>query len=337
MDMGFNAIEKLKSDYTGKYVVVDDQTPELRRFKGMTGLVKTVNMSGRALVQFESRNNVGWYDIELDFLKVVDAPPPKTPESAKSPAAKPEMPAAPEAAPAAEPAKESLDDLFLDVFFAGALELTELVDGERKPGEGGSLKRFCEIYVGYLNENMSFYQMMGHFMLGGRLSPEATERLNPIMRELMDSIEANRGLFNYRQVKPFDTLLSRAAVESIMNLVVYVFSLGILGWMGYHVLPARPLVRKALDELQWLATHLRQAHPGLRTGFDLSDMSGYAYYSGPRYAVYGAGCSDALARGGRYDEVGAVFGRNQTIGMLNRRTQSKQRRYFLSVDSVTSC
>jgi hypothetical protein len=37
---------------------------------------------------------------------------------------------------------------------------------------------------------MSFYQMMGHFMLGGRLSPEATERLNPIMRELMDSIEA---------------------------------------------------------------------------------------------------------------------------------------------------
>jgi capsular polysaccharide transport system permease protein len=58
---------------------------------------------------------------------------------------------------------------------------------------------------------------------------------------LMDSIEANRGLFNYRQVKPFDTLLSRAAVESIMNLVVYGFSLGILGWMGYHVVPARPL------------------------------------------------------------------------------------------------
>jgi len=46
-------------------------------------------------------------------------------------------------------------------------------------------------------------------------------------------------------------------------------------------------------------------------GFDLSDMSGYAYYSGARFAIYGAGCSDALARGGRYDEVGAVFGRNR--------------------------
>ncbi len=76
-------------------------------------------------------------------------------------------------------------------------------------------------------------------------------------------------------------------------------------------LPQRPLVREALDQLQWLATHLRVAFPALRIGFDLSDMSGYAYYSGARFAVYGAGSSDALARGGRYDEVGAVFGRNR--------------------------
>ncbi len=76
-------------------------------------------------------------------------------------------------------------------------------------------------------------------------------------------------------------------------------------------LPARPMVRTALEQLQWLASHLRAAYPGLRIGFDLSDMGGYAYYSGTRFAIYGAGSSDALARGGRYDEVGAVFGRNR--------------------------
>ena len=76
-------------------------------------------------------------------------------------------------------------------------------------------------------------------------------------------------------------------------------------------LPARALVHEALDQLQWLAAHLQQAYPALRVGFDLSDMSGYAYYSGPRFAVYATGCSDALARGGRYDEVGAIFGRNR--------------------------
>lgn len=93
----------------------------------------------------------------------------------------------------------------------------------------------------------------------------------------------------------------------------------LLGLYGGHevlaeaarVLPDRPLIRQALDDLAWLASHLRAADPDLQVGFDLSDMSGYAYYSGPRFALYGAGWSDALARGGRYDEVGAVFGRNR--------------------------
>ncbi|MDQ2779766.1 MAG: ATP phosphoribosyltransferase regulatory subunit, partial [Pseudomonadota bacterium] len=78
-----------------------------------------------------------------------------------------------------------------------------------------------------------------------------------------------------------------------------------------RLLPERPLIRKALDDLRWLATQLRAAFPDLQIGFDLSEMSGYAYYSGPRFAIYGAGQSQALARGGRYDEIGAIFGRNR--------------------------
>jgi capsular polysaccharide transport system permease protein len=58
---------------------------------------------------------------------------------------------------------------------------------------------------------------------------------------LMDGIEANRGLFSYRQVKPIDVLAARAVVEAGMNLLVYAFTLGILGWLGFHVLPTDPL------------------------------------------------------------------------------------------------
>jgi ATP phosphoribosyltransferase regulatory subunit len=76
-------------------------------------------------------------------------------------------------------------------------------------------------------------------------------------------------------------------------------------------LPQQPLLQVALQQLQWLASHLRVAYPQLKIGFDLSDMSGYAYYSGLRFAVYVEGSTDTLARGGRYDEVGAVFGRNR--------------------------
>jgi ATP phosphoribosyltransferase regulatory subunit len=78
-----------------------------------------------------------------------------------------------------------------------------------------------------------------------------------------------------------------------------------------RVLPQRALIGAALDDLRWLATHLKRDHPGVSVGFDLSDMSGYAYYSGTRFAIYGGASSDALVRGGRYDEVGAVFGRRR--------------------------
>ena len=76
-------------------------------------------------------------------------------------------------------------------------------------------------------------------------------------------------------------------------------------------LPPRALIAVALDDLAWLAAHVARSHPGVRIGFDLADMGGYAYYSGARFAVYAAGAGDALLRGGRYDEVGAVFGRNR--------------------------
>ena len=75
------------------------------------------------------------------------------------------------------------------------------------------------------------------------------------------------------------------------------------------VLPARPPITAALADLAWLAAHIANAHTEVEVGFDLADMGGYAYYSGPRFAVYAPGAVDVLLRGGRYDEVGAVFGR----------------------------
>jgi ATP phosphoribosyltransferase regulatory subunit len=78
-----------------------------------------------------------------------------------------------------------------------------------------------------------------------------------------------------------------------------------------QILPRSELVRRALDDLAWLARHVRHAHPQVRIGFDLADLSGYAYYSGARFAVYASDVGEAVLRGGRYDEVGAVFGRNR--------------------------
>jgi len=78
-----------------------------------------------------------------------------------------------------------------------------------------------------------------------------------------------------------------------------------------EVLPARELLRAALADLEALAAHAARAHPDVKVGFDLADIGGNGYYSGARFAVYAKGWPDAIARGGRYDEVGAVFGRNR--------------------------
>jgi ATP phosphoribosyltransferase regulatory subunit len=77
-----------------------------------------------------------------------------------------------------------------------------------------------------------------------------------------------------------------------------------------RVLTPSPALHAALDELQWLADHVH----GMAVSFDLSDLRGYAYYTGVRFAVFARdarGPAADIARGGRYDEVGAVFGRKR--------------------------
>lgn len=71
---------------------------------------------------------------------------------------------------------------------------------------------------------------------------------------------------------------------------------------------------QAFPQLLPVALQLRQLAASLGSAavsFDLADLSGYSYYSGAHFSIYVAGASDALARGGRYDEIGAAFGRNR--------------------------
>ena len=97
----FDVIERLKSEWTDKYVVIDSAAPELARFARSTGQVKTVNMNGRCLVEFDQYNNTAWYDVDPSCLKVVPKPLPR-PVEPKEKAAKPAAPK-----PAAKPAKEA--------------------------------------------------------------------------------------------------------------------------------------------------------------------------------------------------------------------------------------
>jgi AcrR family transcriptional regulator len=111
---------------------------------------------------------------------------------------------------------ETLDELFLDIFFAGAQDVTERLDGELNREDGCSVARFCALYVDFLNTNMTFYQMMGHFMLGGKLSAEATGRLDPVMRGLLDRVERILAVSGARWEQRLTTHALFSALNGVM-------------------------------------------------------------------------------------------------------------------------
>ncbi|RUQ33156.1 MAG: ATP phosphoribosyltransferase regulatory subunit [Candidatus Competibacteraceae bacterium] len=68
-------------------------------------------------------------------------------------------------------------------------------------------------------------------------------------------------------------------------------------------------VREALATLRRLTAALRQQWPDLPIHIDLAELRGYHYHTGVLFAAYVPGQGQAVAQGGRYDEIGQVFGR----------------------------
>ena len=65
----------------------------------------------------------------------------------------------------------------------------------------------------------------------------------------------------------------------------------------------------ALDELIRIQERAQQAVPDTRLYFDLAELRGYNYHTGVVFAAYVQGLGQSVAQGGRYDEIGSVFGR----------------------------
>ena len=70
-----------------------------------------------------------------------------------------------------------------------------------------------------------------------------------------------------------------------------------------------PSVREALTRLQRLVSAVRAQWPNLPIHIDLAELRGYHYHTGVLFSAYVPGQGQAVAQGGRYDEIGQVFGR----------------------------
>jgi ATP phosphoribosyltransferase regulatory subunit len=68
-------------------------------------------------------------------------------------------------------------------------------------------------------------------------------------------------------------------------------------------------VHQALDYLRRLADALHEFLPEVSVHYDLAELRGYRYKTGAVFAAFVPGWGLEIARGGRYDDIGSVFGR----------------------------
>ena len=72
-----------------------------------------------------------------------------------------------------------------------------------------------------------------------------------------------------------------------------------------------PDAQSALDQLEQVVATVAASHPDVAVYIDLAELRGFRYHTGLVFAAYLEGFGAAVAKGGRYDNVGAVFGRNR--------------------------
>lgn len=68
-------------------------------------------------------------------------------------------------------------------------------------------------------------------------------------------------------------------------------------------------IAAALDHLEAVADGLERRLPGVTLHFDLGELRGYHYHTGVVFAAFLPWQGRSVAQGGRYDDIGRVFGR----------------------------
>ena len=70
-------------------------------------------------------------------------------------------------------------------------------------------------------------------------------------------------------------------------------------------------VQDALQYLQQMADQIERWLPDVPVHFDLAELRGYHFHTGVVFAAFVPGSGKEIARGGRYDAIGRVFGRSR--------------------------
>jgi ATP phosphoribosyltransferase regulatory subunit len=136
-----------------------------------------------------------------------------------------------------------------------------------------------------------------------------------LVRAAALSVEVEQQLFDALQRKAMDEIevLTEALPTPLQGMLRSLAELcggqDVLDLARACLVEAPSEVLAALDELLAIADALSLRYPELPLYFDLSELRGYHYHTGVVFAAFVPGVGQSIAQGGRYDDIGADFGR----------------------------
>lgn len=133
----------------------------------------------------------------------------------------------------------------------------------------------------------------------GLAAEQETQLFDMLQRKALPEIEA---YLRELDVKPaFKRMLSALATLN--------GDAEVLGEARKILKQAGTRVLALIDYLEEVASMLERCVPGIPVHYDLAELRGYRYQTGIVFAAFVPGYGQEIARGGRYDDIGVVFGR----------------------------
>ena len=188
------------------------------------------------------------------------------------------------------------------------LETLHVIDNEFTSAHGAASKGLCKLTLD-----------LGHVSIYNAVR-EAIQAAAPKLEQddlalIFDAIQ-RKSLPDLKCLLP-NLLAGHAITETLYQLPslcgganVLVEAKALLGSLGQGVVDA-------IDQLTQVAEIISQRFTEVEVYFDLAEIRGYEYHTGLVFAAYADGHGLALANGGRYDNIGKVFGSERSATGFN--------------------
>ena len=117
-----------------------------------------------------------------------------------------------------------------------------------------------------------------------------------------------------KSASEIENLLQNAGAEKtliadIKSLATLNGDISILDRAASEIQSSAPEIQQSIDQLKKIASVISQRFPQQSVYFDLGELRGYEYHTGVVFAAYVSSYGEAIANGGRYDDIGEGFGR----------------------------